>query len=79
MACETSKRTSFTDIHVNIALGFVLKNIMRIDDLTQFFKKYNNEINELKYQLMHRHTNQEMIGLFLQLIAKSEGIDCNNI
>lgn len=75
--CQIDKKL----LHMNfiISLAFVIKHILKIDDATSLFKKYGQEFKELKYQLEHRHTNQELIGLFFKVICKNLEENCCEI
>lgn len=60
-----------------IALLFILKNILRVDPCS-IKKKYKQEIKELEYQLRNRHINQESIGLMFKIICRAEATNSSN-
>jgi hypothetical protein len=68
--CKEYNKSPLFYLNFNITIMLIFKEILKIDDAKPLIQLYKTEINELRYLLLHRHTNQEMIGLYLQILLK---------
>lgn len=68
-ACKTDKKFLYMNFH--LALMYVCKYVLHVD-IASVTKEFKSELSELKYLIENRHTNQEMIALFFQLICHWE-------
>jgi len=64
--CDKSEKYLYMNFH--LALTYVCKVVLNVE-VEKILKEFGKELSELKYLIENRHTNQEMIALFFQLMC----------
>lgn len=75
-ACSKNDVIRYINFHAGLA--FVIQEVLG-EKVDKFISTSEKPIyQELKYLIAHRHTNQEMVGLYFQILCAHKGC-CKNV